>query len=110
MYQIYFNFMAQNLMVGIEDSAWPNIRVLRFYRVTGTSLQFPKLKSLIVIISAGCLLCAVLFLLCLSFLLEVPCYSRVLFDTLSGPQSEHPIIVYPRPAYEPITVYNSTLH
>uniref|UniRef100_A0A240SX10 Gustatory receptor n=1 Tax=Glossina morsitans morsitans TaxID=37546 RepID=A0A240SX10_GLOMM len=43
---------------------------LRYFRVTGTSLQFPRLKSLIVVISVGCLLCAILFLLCLSFLLE----------------------------------------
>ncbi|KAM7363271.1 gustatory and odorant receptor 22-like isoform 2-T2 [Cochliomyia hominivorax] len=43
---------------------------LKFYRITGSSLKFPRLKSLIVVISVGCLLCAVLFLFCLSFLLE----------------------------------------
>lgn len=43
---------------------------LRFYRVTGKSLEFPRLKILIVIISVGCLICAVVFLLSLSYLLE----------------------------------------
>lgn len=43
---------------------------VRYYRVTGRSLQFPRLKILIVIISLGCLLCAVLFLLALTLLLD----------------------------------------
>lgn len=38
--------------------------------MTGRSLQFPRLKILIVIISSGCLLCAVLFLLSLNALLD----------------------------------------
>lgn len=43
---------------------------VRYYRVTGKSLEFPKLKILIVVISTGCLLCAILFLLSLNALLE----------------------------------------
>lgn len=48
---------------------WASFQV-RYYRVTGKSLQFPRLKILIVIISSGCLLCAILFLLALNALLE----------------------------------------
>lgn len=48
---------------------WGTFQV-RYYRVTGKSLQFPRLKILIVIISSGCLLCAFLFLLALNALLE----------------------------------------
>ncbi|CAD7080838.1 unnamed protein product [Hermetia illucens] len=55
--------------VAVYKTMWGAFQV-RFYRVTGTSLQFPKLKVLIVIISIGCLLCAVFFLLTLCFLLE----------------------------------------
>lgn len=43
---------------------------LRYFRVTGTSLTFPNLQLLIVIISIGCLLCAVVFLWMLSMLLD----------------------------------------
>lgn len=43
---------------------------VRYYRVTGKSLEFPRLKILIVVISTGCLLCAILFLLSLAALLE----------------------------------------
>ncbi|XP_069969040.1 gustatory and odorant receptor 22-like [Bactrocera oleae] len=50
-------------------SSWGKFQ-LKFYRVTGTSLQFPRLKSTIVIISIGCILCAFLFLFALSFFLE----------------------------------------
>lgn len=48
---------------------WGSFQV-RYYRVTGENLQFPRLKILIVIISIGCLLCAILFILSLSVLLE----------------------------------------
>lgn len=48
---------------------WGSFQV-RYYRVTGKSLQFPRLKILIVVISSGCLLCAVLFLLALNALLD----------------------------------------
>lgn len=48
---------------------WGTFQV-RYFRITGENLQFPKLKILIVIISIGCLLCAVLFIVSLSILLE----------------------------------------
>jgi gustatory receptor len=48
---------------------WATFQV-RYYRVTGENLTFPRLKILIVVISIGCLLCAVLFILSLSYLLE----------------------------------------
>ncbi|XP_054081537.1 gustatory and odorant receptor 22-like [Zeugodacus cucurbitae] len=50
-------------------SSWGKFQ-LSFFRVTGTTLQFPHLKSTIVIISIGCILCAFLFLFALSFFLE----------------------------------------
>ncbi|XP_054726708.1 gustatory and odorant receptor 22-like isoform X1 [Anastrepha obliqua] len=50
-------------------SSWGTFQLI-FYRVTGTSLQFPRLKSTIVVVSIGCLLCAFLFLFALSFFLE----------------------------------------
>ncbi|XP_044763570.1 gustatory and odorant receptor 22-like [Coccinella septempunctata] len=43
---------------------------LSYYKVTGENLQFPRLSILIVIISSGCLIVAVTFLLTLSALLE----------------------------------------
>lgn len=43
---------------------------VRYYRVTGENLQFPNLKTSIVIISIGCLLLAVCFLLSLCALLD----------------------------------------
>ncbi|XP_037027029.1 gustatory and odorant receptor 22-like isoform X2 [Bradysia coprophila] len=55
--------------VAVYKTMWGAFQV-RYYRVTGRSLQFPMLKILIVIISTGCLLCAVLFLLSLNLLLE----------------------------------------
>ncbi|XP_055372069.1 gustatory and odorant receptor 21a-like [Condylostylus longicornis] len=55
--------------VAIYKTMWGAFQV-RFYRVTGTTLQFPNLKLLIVIISIGCLLCSILFLGSLSYLLE----------------------------------------
>lgn len=55
--------------VAVYKSMWGTFQ-LRYYRVTGASLKFPRLKILIVIISIGCLLCAVIFLLSLSVLLE----------------------------------------
>lgn len=55
--------------VGVYKTMWGAFQV-RYYRVTGKSLQFPRLKVLIVIISTGCLLCAILFLLALNALLE----------------------------------------
>lgn len=42
---------------------------LKYYRLTGKSLVFPKLSLLIIIISSGCLILAVIFLLSLSALL-----------------------------------------
>lgn len=50
-------------------SSWGPFQ-LRYFRVTGTGLQFPNLQLLIVIISIGCLLCAIVFLLMLSLLLD----------------------------------------
>ncbi|XP_049287543.1 gustatory and odorant receptor 22-like [Anopheles funestus] len=55
--------------VAIYKTMWGAFQV-RYYRVTGTSLQFPHLKVLIVFFSIGCLVCAIVFLLSLSFLLE----------------------------------------
>lgn len=55
--------------VAVYKTMWGAFQV-RYYRVTGRSLQFPRLKVLIVVISLGCLLCAVLFLLSLTLLLE----------------------------------------
>lgn len=55
--------------VAVYKTMWGSFQV-RYYRVTGRSLQFPRLKILIVIISTGCLLCAILFLLSLTVLLE----------------------------------------
>ncbi|XP_055588225.1 gustatory and odorant receptor 22-like isoform X2 [Uranotaenia lowii] len=55
--------------VAVYKSMWGAFQV-RYYRVTGTNLQFPHLKILIVIFSVGCLVCAIVFLLSLSFLLE----------------------------------------
>lgn len=43
---------------------------VRYYRVTGRSLQFPMLKLLIIIFFIGCVLVAIGFLLSLSMLLE----------------------------------------
>ncbi|XP_072397576.1 gustatory and odorant receptor 22-like [Diabrotica undecimpunctata] len=43
---------------------------LHYYKVTGQNLQFPYLSTLIVIISLGCLILAVAFLLTLSALLD----------------------------------------
>jgi gustatory receptor len=50
-------------------TSWGTFQV-RYYRVTGESLQFPRLKILIVIISIGCLLCAILLIVSLSYLLD----------------------------------------
>ncbi|GAB0092499.1 Gustatory receptor [Sergentomyia squamirostris] len=55
--------------VAVYKSMWGTFQ-LRFYRVTGENLQFPRLKVLIVIISVGCLLVAVCFLLSLCALME----------------------------------------
>lgn len=43
---------------------------LRYFRVTGTGLQFPDLKLLILVISIACLICAIVFLMALSLLLD----------------------------------------
>ncbi|KAL7029965.1 hypothetical protein ACKWTF_006447 [Chironomus riparius] len=48
---------------------WGTFQV-RYFRVTGENLQFPKLKMQIVIISIGCLLCAIIFIMSMSILLE----------------------------------------
>lgn len=50
-------------------TSWGTFQV-RYFRVTGENLKFPRLQFLIVIISIGCLLCAVLFIVSLSYLLE----------------------------------------
>jgi hypothetical protein len=50
-------------------TSWGTFQV-RYFRVTGENLKFPRLKIMIVIISVGCLLCAVLFIVSLSFLLD----------------------------------------
>lgn len=55
--------------VAVYKTMWATFQV-RYYRVTNHSLEFPKLKILIVIISIGCLLLAIMFLLSLNFLLE----------------------------------------
>ncbi|XP_055617288.1 gustatory and odorant receptor 22-like [Toxorhynchites rutilus septentrionalis] len=55
--------------VAVYKTMWGAFQV-RYYRVTGTNLQFPHLKILIVIFSVGCLVCAIVFLLSLSLLLE----------------------------------------
>lgn len=48
---------------------WGTFQV-RYFRVTGESLEFPNLRTLIVLLSIGCLVVAILFLLSLSILLE----------------------------------------
>ncbi|XP_055532855.1 gustatory and odorant receptor 22-like isoform X2 [Wyeomyia smithii] len=55
--------------VAVYKTGWGTFQV-RYYRVTGTNLEFPHLKLLIVIFSVGCLVVAIIFLLSLSFLLE----------------------------------------
>nr|QMS80370.1 gustatory receptor [Histia rhodope] len=55
--------------VAIYKTNWGKFQV-RYYRVTGENLQFPNLKNLIVVISVGCLLLAVCFLLSLCALLD----------------------------------------
>ncbi|XP_053684616.1 gustatory and odorant receptor 22-like [Sabethes cyaneus] len=55
--------------VAVYKTMWGTFQV-RYYRVTGTNLEFPHLKLLIVIFSVGCLICAIIFLLSLSFLLD----------------------------------------
>ncbi|XP_028173555.1 gustatory and odorant receptor 22-like [Ostrinia furnacalis] len=55
--------------VAIYKTNWGKFQV-RYYRVTGENLQFPNLKTVIVIISIGCLLLAIGFLLSLCALLD----------------------------------------
>lgn len=55
--------------VAAYKTMWGAFQV-RFYRVTGTTLVFPKFKVLIVILFVGTVLFAVIFLLSLTFLLE----------------------------------------
>ncbi|CAK1580144.1 unnamed protein product [Parnassius mnemosyne] len=55
--------------VAIYKTNWGKFQV-RYYRVTGENLQFPNLKLSIMIISVGCLLLAVCFLLSLYALLD----------------------------------------
>ncbi|XP_063927825.1 gustatory and odorant receptor 22-like [Zophobas morio] len=43
---------------------------LHYYKITGKDLEFPLLSTLIIVISLGCLILAVVFLLTLSALLE----------------------------------------
>lgn len=70
MHWIWISGVANH--VAVYKSMWGTFQV-RYYRVTGNSLQFPRLKILILIISTGCLLCAILFLLALNALLEGEC-------------------------------------
>lgn len=55
--------------VAVYKTMWSKFQV-RYYRITGHSLEFPRLNILILVISIGCLLCAVIFLLSLSYLME----------------------------------------
>lgn len=55
--------------VAVYKTMWGTFQ-LRYFRVTGESLQFPRLKMLIVIFSIGCLLVAVVFLLSLYALMD----------------------------------------
>lgn len=55
--------------VSVYKTMWGAFQV-RFYRVTGESLKFPHLNLLIVLIFVGCLVCAVVFLISLSLLLD----------------------------------------
>jgi gustatory receptor len=55
--------------VAVYKTMWGSFQV-RYFRVTGESLKFPHLKILIVIMSIGCLVCAILFMISLSLLLE----------------------------------------
>lgn len=50
-------------------TSWGAYQV-RFYRVTGESLKFPNLNMMIIMIFIGCLVCAVVFLISLSLLLD----------------------------------------
>lgn len=56
-------------IVAAYKTMWGAFQV-RYYRVTGRSLQFPFLKTLIIILFIGCVTCAVVFLLSLSMLLD----------------------------------------
>ncbi|CAH1113538.1 unnamed protein product [Psylliodes chrysocephalus] len=55
--------------VCIYKNSWGTYQ-LHFYKITGKNLVFPHLSTLIVIISLGCFILAVVFLLSLSALLE----------------------------------------
>ncbi|XP_047991539.1 gustatory and odorant receptor 22-like isoform X2 [Leguminivora glycinivorella] len=55
--------------VAIYKTSWGKFQV-RYYRVTGENLQFPNLQTQIVIISVGCLLLAICFLLSLCALMD----------------------------------------
>ncbi|XP_062558676.1 gustatory and odorant receptor 22-like [Armigeres subalbatus] len=55
--------------VAVYKTMWGAFQV-RYYRVTGTNMQFPHLKLLIIMMSIGCLVCAIVFLMSLSYLLE----------------------------------------
>ncbi|KAL3270848.1 hypothetical protein HHI36_021366 [Cryptolaemus montrouzieri] len=64
-------FVGWGVAVEVCDykNSWGTFQ-LSYYKVTGKNLQFPRLSILIVIISSGCLILAVTFLLTLSALLE----------------------------------------
>lgn len=55
--------------VAAYKTMWATFQV-RYYRVTGTTLTFPKLKVLIIILFVGTVLFAIIFLLSLTLLLE----------------------------------------
>lgn len=55
--------------VCVYKNSWGYFQ-LDYYKITGKSLEFPYLSTLIVIISCGSLICAIVFILTLSALLE----------------------------------------
>lgn len=55
--------------VATYKTMWATFQV-RYYRVTGTTLVFPKLSILIIILFVGTVMFAVIFLISLTFLLE----------------------------------------
>lgn len=55
--------------VAVYKTMWGAFQV-RYYRVTARTLQFPRLKVMIVVIAVACLTCAMLFMLSLTLLLD----------------------------------------
>lgn len=72
----------------LDRSLHPYKQQVRYYRVTGRNLVFPRLKMMLYFISIGCLLCALLFLMSLSALLEgsytlLTCFYNVMLTDLA---------------------------